>query len=182
LNSGVVTVFGSSRPLEGEPEYVMAHSLGAALAGEGFAVCNGGYGGTMEGSARGARERNGRTIGVTVKSFRRTPNPWIQTVIVRETLLERMLTLVEMGSAYVVLPGGTGTLLELAAVWEFMNKDLLPVRPVVTLGTFWDPVVGTVAEQLRRERHPAGAGLIHVEPTPESCVSYITTIVKGARA
>lgn len=177
-----VTVFGSARAGHGSPDYVAAEKVGALLARLGYTVCNGGYGGTMEASARGARDAGGTVVGVTVAAFDRTPNAWITTVIERPTLLGRMMTLLEMGSGYIILPGGTGTLLELAALWEFMNKGLLAQRPAVALGAVWHPVVAAVQRQLREEGYEEGARLIRVEETPEACVSVLHRHLKGATA
>ncbi len=143
----VVTVFGSSRPVEGDPEYRCAYELGEALARAGFVVCNGGFGGTMAASSRGAKEAGGKTIGVTFSFSNRTPNPWIDTHFHFPTLIERMMKLVELGDAYVVLKGGTGTLLELAAVWEFINKGFFREKPIVLIGSFWNGVVDTLREE-----------------------------------
>jgi len=79
----------------------------------------------MEASARGAKEAGGKTIGVTFNIKGRAANSWIDEQIHVPALIDRMMKLVELGDAYVVLKGGTGTLLELAAVWEFINKGLL---------------------------------------------------------
>jgi len=60
-----IAVFGSSRPREGDAEYVLARALGAELASRGFVVYSGGYGGVMEVVSRGAKESGGRTLGIT---------------------------------------------------------------------------------------------------------------------
>ena len=147
-----VTIFGSSRPDPDHEEYLHAMSLGRALAESGFVVCNGGYGGIMEASARGAREAGGHTVGVTISSFGgRSPNPWIAEVDERPSLIERMMRLIEKGDAYIVLKGGTGTLLELAAVWELMNKAQMKVKPIIVLGSFWNGVVDTLKDELSTE-------------------------------
>ncbi len=159
----VITVFGSSRPLEGSPQYSLAYEVGEALAHAGFTVCNGGYGGTMTASSRGAKEAGGSTIGVTTAYFSKTPNRWIDTVIVKETMIDRLLELVARGDGYVVLEGGTGTLLELACVWEFMNKSVIATKPIVTVGGFWDGVVETLKGELVYE------GL-------ENCTKYVNRV------
>jgi len=139
-----VTVFGSSRPAPGSEAYETARRLGAALARAGFAVSSGGYGGVMEGVSRGAREAGGKTIGVTAAVFRSAANAWVEEEIRVATWQERLLKLVELGDGYVVLPGGTGTLVELAVVWEWINKGFLAARPVVVLGEFWRPVIEVI--------------------------------------
>lgn len=145
-----ITVFGSSRPAPGSQPYETARELGAVLARGGFAVATGGYGGAMEGVSRGAKEAGGKTIGVTAEVFRSPANAWVEDEIRVCTWQERLLKLVELGAGYVVLPGGTGTLVELAVVWEWINKGFLPAKPVVLLGEFWGPVVGAIpAAELR---------------------------------
>ncbi|RPI05505.1 MAG: LOG family protein [Ignavibacteriae bacterium] len=171
--SKVITVFGSSRPREGEPEYQLAYEVGKHLALAGFTVCNGGFGGIMEASARGAKEAGGRTIGVTFNINGRIANRWIDELAHEPELMDRMMKLVELGDAYVVLKGGTGTLLELAAVWEFINKRLLAEKPIVIVGDFWNGVV----ESLRKELLWEGAGdctkFIRRVSTPEECGSFL---------
>jgi len=143
----IVTVFGSAAPRSGEQLYETARQLGAGLARLGLTVCNGGYGGTMEATARGAREAGGHTIGITCRALDRPgANAYIREVIETGTLLERLETLLRLGRAYVVLPGGTGTLAELALCWEMRNKGLIEAaRPLVLLGDWWRPVVDCVA-------------------------------------
>ncbi len=143
----IVTVFGSAAPRSGEQLYETARQLGAGLARLGLTVCNGGYGGTMEATARGAREAGGHTIGITCRALGRPgANAYIREVIETGTLLERLETLLRLGRAYVVLPGGTGTLAELALCWEMRNKGLIEAaRPLVLLGDWWQPVVDCVA-------------------------------------
>jgi uncharacterized protein (TIGR00730 family) len=169
----IVTIFGSSRPREGDEEYQLAYRLGAELARHRMSLCNGGYGGTMEAAARGAKERHGSTIGVTVQAFPRSANRWIDREIREEHLLLRLQRLVELGDAYVVLKGGTGTLLELACVWEFINKGLVAEKPIVVVGGFWERVV----ETLREETIWEGAGdcgkFIRRVDSPEECVQYL---------
>jgi uncharacterized protein (TIGR00730 family) len=153
LNERTVTVFGSARATPESAEYHLARELGNGLAAAGFAICNGGYGGSMEALARGAKEHPGaHTIGVVSDIFAgRSANQWIDEIVSEPSLIDRMMRLVNLGDAYVVLKGGTGTLLELAAVWEFMNKRLMAVKPIVCLGEFWNPVVHTLGDELAWE-------------------------------
>ena len=169
----VITVFGSSRPVNGESEYQLAYEVGKQLSLAGYKVCNGGFGGIMEASARGAKDVGGKTIGVTFNIKGRVANPWIDEIIHFPALIDRMMKLVELGDAYVVLKGGTGTLLELAAVWEFINKGLLAKKPIVIIGGFWQNVV----ETLREESLWEGAGdctkFIHRASSPEECATFL---------
>ncbi|MFQ5798489.1 MAG: LOG family protein [Bacteroidota bacterium] len=174
-----VTVFGSGKPMEGDPFYKEASELGRELARAGFVLCNGGYGGIMEASARGAKEAGGRTIGITTKAFGCGANPWIDQEICEETHADRLAKLIELGDAYVILRGGTGTLLELATVWESRNKRLIAERPIVVLGDFWKSVIDLLYEVLRWEGLETSTPLtgstryVRVVETLEECMRII---------
>lgn len=169
----VITVFGSSRPREGEPEYAEALAVGRELARSGFVVCNGGYGGSMEASARGAKEAGGLTIGVTVETFTRKANAWIDREVREPTLVKRIETLVDAAHGFVVLKGGTGTLLELAYVWEFINKRFIPERPIITYGGFWNRVVETLREELLWEGMGDCTTIIQRANSPADCAEIL---------
>ncbi len=144
---GVIVVFGSGKRRCDDELLATAEAVGQCIAGMGFVLANGGYGGTMLASARGARQAGGEVIGVTCTAFGRgDANEYVTTEIVTSSLDERLGRLVEMGDAYVVLPGGTGTLLELAHVWEYKNKRLAcKDKPVIIVGGFWEPLVDMMA-------------------------------------
>ena len=141
----MVAVFGSSRPKPGSLAYQTAYELGQALGRAGFQVANGGYGGTMAAVSRGAREQGARVIGVTCRAFGRSgPNQWLDEEICTSDLNERLQRLIGLGAAYLVLPGGTGTLVELALCWELINKGFLPERPIICLSDYWKAVIDTI--------------------------------------
>jgi uncharacterized protein (TIGR00730 family) len=172
-----VTIFGSSLPSERTAAYEEARELGRMLAEGGFAVCNGAYGGLMEASARGAREAGGHTIGVTCSIWPRSANPWIAQEVRTASFPERIMTLIALGDAYVALPGGTGTLAELALVWEMMNKSALSAtvggkKPLLIVGSYWQPVISCLDQELRL-----------ASPTPDRHLAAmeLITIVGGAR-
>jgi uncharacterized protein (TIGR00725 family) len=146
MGEKIVTVFGSSRPEAGDPDYEQARALGEALARRGFAVCTGGYGGTMEAASRGAKEAGGKTYGVTAEFFGKNANAWIDVEVRKKTWDERLFTLIEMADGFVACKGGTGTLVELAVVWEMLNKSVMTEKPMVVLGNFWRPVLDRVRE------------------------------------
>jgi len=138
----IVTIFGSSAPKPADADYQLAEQLGYALAQSGWTICNGGYGGTMRAAACGARRAGGGTIGVTCSLFGPgKANEYIDREITTDSLSDRLEKLIDLGRAYVVLPGGTGTLVELSMVWELQNKKLLPARPIVVVGNYWLPVL-----------------------------------------
>jgi len=147
-DANVVAVFGANDALDGSEAYQTARSVGSVLAKLGFAVAGGGYGGTMAATARGATECGGEAIGVTCTLWNSRPNRFITRVVETNDLCERVNKLIELGTGgYVVLPGATGTLVELAMVWERMCKGLLHRRPLVCVGRFWDPLIEMMTSQ-----------------------------------
>ena len=169
----IVTVFGSARTPADSPDYAAARLLGSELARAGFTVCNGGYGGTMEATARGAKEAGGTTIGVSFDTVGREPNPYIDRVVRTGPLSERLLKLVELGDASVVLKGGTGTLLELACVWEFVNKGVVLRKPIVVMGDFWDKVIETMRLESAWEGPGDCTSCISRAETPADCARIL---------
>jgi uncharacterized protein (TIGR00730 family) len=146
-----ITVFGSSQPKEGEKEFETAYNLGASLARSKFNVCTGGFQGIMNAVSKGAVENGGEAVGITVDLWTAAPSIYLTREVKCSTLFERILKLVEYGDAYVVLQGGTGTLLELAVVWEMMNKKMLTEKPIVCHAVMWKEIVKIIEKQLQHE-------------------------------
>lgn len=119
----LVAVFVSSRARPGEALYERARSFGQVIAEEGFGVANGGYQGGMEAVSRGAKERGGFVVGVTAPSLfpeRTGANPYLDLEIRARSLLERLEKLFALADAFLVLPGGVGTLTELLLAWNHL--------------------------------------------------------------
>jgi len=175
----IVTVFGSSRPREGDADYEEARILGRALAKQGFSVCSGGYGGVMEAVSRGAKEAGGKTIGVTADFFKSAKlNPWIDVEVRMKTWEERLFELIRRADGFVACRGGTGTLVELAVVWEMMNKSVMAGKPFAVLGDFWQPILDRVREVELGHPGPWGEAngrLVYVAATPGDVASHLTS-------
>jgi uncharacterized protein (TIGR00730 family) len=172
----IITIFGSSRPREGEPDYEEARALGRALAGNGFAVCTGGYGGVMAGVSRGAKESGGKTYGVTADFFSAKVNPWIDVEVRMVTWQERLFELIRLAHGFVACKGGTGTLVELAVVWEMLNKSVMTGKPFAALGDFWSPILERVREVEAAHHSPWGEAngrLVHIAATPEEAAQHL---------
>lgn len=165
----VIGVFGSSRSREGEPSYQTAFEVGRAIARAGWDLCNGGYGGVMEASARGAREAGGHTIGVGCDAFRRRGlNAYIVERVSTACLEDRLHALIARSDGYAILPGGTGTLVELATVWELRNKKLSPDKPIVLVGDYWRAVVDAASQD-----DPSAAGGVSVVAGVEAAMGVL---------
>ena len=140
-----VTVFGGSQPRPGEPAYEEALQLGLLLGRAGHTVLTGGYIGTMEAVSCGAAETGGHVVGVTcdeIESWRPVlPNRWVKEQMRYPTLRQRLFALIENCDAAVVLPGGIGTLAELAEMWSHLQTGAISPRPLILVGPGWKAVM-----------------------------------------
>jgi len=173
---GIITVFGSSRPLPDSAAYDEALTVGRLLAEAGYGVATGGYMGTMEAVSRGAAEAGGHVIGVTsgqIETFRPIPpNQWVQEEIRKELLRDRVAHLVMQNEGMIVLPGGIGTLSEMALAWSLMQVGDIPVRPLVLYGSTWRATLTAFfdADYIRAQDY----SLLQFADTPETAVALAT--------
>ncbi|HZT96309.1 MAG TPA: LOG family protein [Chloroflexota bacterium] len=137
-----VTVFGSARVSPESSEYRDAQRLGAMLAEAGHTVLSGGYAGAMEAVSRGAREAGGQVVGVTMIPWagRLTPNQYLSEERAVESLFARIEALIE-SDCLIALPGGAGTLGEVALAWNLRQTELIPRKPVILVGEPWERMV-----------------------------------------
>lgn len=169
----LITVFGSSIPVDNDEQYITAYNLGKQLAMNGFDICTGGFNGIMEAASKGTVDGGGQAIGVTVDLWGRSVNRYINEEVKCNTLLERIDKLIELGDGYVILQGGTGTLLEVAAVWEYMNKGLMEIKPVACHSSMWKKVVSEINVQMKYENR--STELIKTFDTVEEITEFLVT-------
>src|SRR4030067_60224 len=128
-----VPVFGGAEPKPGEPAYEAAMQLGRLIGMAGHTVLTGGYIGTMEAVSRGVAESGGHVIGVTCEQIEAwrpvSPNPWVQEEQRFATIQHRLSALIENCDAALALPGGIGTLAEIAVMWSFLQTRAISPRP-----------------------------------------------------
>jgi uncharacterized protein (TIGR00725 family) len=143
----VITVFGGGTYNDNSPEYRSGMELGKLLAEKNFHIATGGYSGIIEAVLRGAKDFNIRRIGVTTDFFQnRQPNEYINEEIKIADYISRLNKLIEIGDAYIIMPGETGTLLEFAAVWALKEKGVMKVnKPIVCCGDQWNEVIQTMS-------------------------------------
>ncbi len=138
----LIAVFGGAKIKEGSAKWKRSFRIGKQIAVRGGIVYNGGYGGVMESSAAGAKSANGVTVGVSCENL---PVSRMNKFIDHEWDLnrwdQRLLALIWLADGYVVMPGGSGTLVELSVVIETQLKGFIPARPIVCAGSHWKPVV-----------------------------------------
>ena len=138
----IVTIFGGSKCRESDPEYSQALRVGELLADAGLTICTGGYSGVMEAASRGAHERGGRVIGITMNQFKSEPNRYLTEKVPSEHFYERLQRLITRSVGYIALRGGMGTVTEISLVWNKLQTGVLDPRPLVLLGDCWPPIVG----------------------------------------
>lgn len=155
-----ITVFGGSVPKPGEPAYLEAYELGKLIGAAGYAAMTGGYIGTMEAVSRGANEAGGYVIGVTcdeIERFRPSPpNQWLHQEMRYKTLRERMYALMDHCDMAIALPGGIGTLAEIAAMWSELQTGGFKRPPLILVGAGWERMFDVVRADLAdyvREPH-----------------------------
>jgi uncharacterized protein (TIGR00730 family) len=138
-----VTVFGSARLDEHHRYYAMSREVGAALAGLGFTVMTGGGPGVMEAANRGAREAGGLSVGCNIElPFEQAPNPYLDRWVTTNYFWVRKVLLVKYSYAFVVMPGGFGTLDELTEALTLIQTRKILQFPVVLMGRdYWAPFI-----------------------------------------
>ncbi len=171
-NSHTVAVFGGSRAQPGSAEYAEAYAVGKLLARAGFVVMNGGYAGTMEASARGAKENGGRAVGVISNEFGwLAPNAYLDETVQSEDLFARIRQMQRSADGFIVLKGSMGTLAELALVWNLAKIDAKHRKPIVLLGDAWSSVLRAWREHLAVTEEEAG--LLFLAAKPEEAVTRL---------
>ena len=138
-----VTVFGSARFEEGHEYYELARQAGRALAEAGFAVMTGGGPGAMEAANRGAKEAGGLSIGCNIElAHEQEPNPYLDHWVDFRYFFVRKVMLVKYSSAFVLVPGGFGTMDEMFETATLMQCGKIEDFPLVLMGTdYWRPLL-----------------------------------------
>lgn len=172
-----VTIFGSARVSREDPHYAMARALAARMAELGFTVMTGGGPGIMEAANRGAHEAGGYSIGCNIElPHEQEPNPYVDRFITFRYFFVRKVMLVKYSVAFVVLPGGFGTLDELFESLTLLQTGKIAAFPVVLMGTeYWGPLLeflrGTLAA--RGMIAPADLDLLTVTDSLDDAVAAI---------
>lgn len=173
-----VAVFGSSLPKEGEPAYETARELGRAIARRGAGVVCGGYGGVMEAVCRGAAEAGGKSTGVVLRG-KGEPNRFVTEAIAVEDLSERLRRLRDLPDAWVFLPHGLGTMLELVWIAESIVKGEAAPRPLVCLGTFWAATVALMRAEAAGSGSSDFSGAVRFVESPAEAAGAALSPARG---
>jgi uncharacterized protein (TIGR00730 family) len=156
-----VTVFGSARFREGHEYYELARETGRLLAQAGFTVMTGGGPGIMEAANRGAKEAGGYSLGCNiVLPTEQKPNPYLDRWIEFRYFFVRKMMLVKYSCAFIVLPGGFGTLDEVFETATLIQTGKIADFPVVVMGgKYWQKLQTFIRETLIEEQTISAADL-----------------------
>ncbi|HMN40522.1 MAG TPA: TIGR00730 family Rossman fold protein [Phycisphaerales bacterium] len=173
-----VTVFGSARFKEDHRYYSMARDISARLSRVGFTILTGGGPGIMEAANRGARDAGGPSIGLNIElPMEQQPNSYVDRFVEFRYFFVRKVMLVKYSYAFVVMPGGFGTMDELFEAVTLIQTGKIRDFPVVLVGTdFWQPLIDFLRERMVMERtiSPEDVGLLICTDSPEEVVDRIT--------
>ena len=177
-----ITVFGSSQLRPADPLYATTEQIGAALAKAGYRVVTGGYYGVMEAISKGACEAGGAVCGVTTDQigarYNLEPNRFNTEIAHFASLRDRLSHMVAQGDAYLAMPGGTGTLHEIAETWELMRIGGIPTRTLICYGALWRGIIGALHESPWLGE--GYAGMISFASTPAEVMAALDNGVDGA--
>lgn len=171
-----VTVFGSSRIKPGDPHYELARKMGAAIARLGFTVITGGGPGIMEAANRGAKEAGGRSVGCTIELPSEQPaNAYLDRCVRMHYFFVRKTLLVKYSYAFVVMPGGAGTLDELFEAATLIQTGKIKNFPIVIMGTdYWKELIAFINKMAQRKMIAAAdLSLIFATDSIEEAIAHI---------
>jgi uncharacterized protein (TIGR00730 family) len=178
-----VTVFGGSQPRPGDIAYLQAYELGKGIASAGYAVLTGGYIGTMEAVSRGAAEAGGHVIGVScdeIESWRPVkPNPWVMEELRYATLRQRLFALIDVCDAALALPGGIGTLAEVAAMWSQLQTGASSPRPLILIGPGWALTLRAFLDGLGQYIHPNDRQWVQLAVDVDAALGQLKLALQG---
>ncbi len=180
-----VTVFGSARFEEDHPYYTLARDVGGRLAKIGATVMTGGGPGIMEAANRGAREQGGYSVGCNIRlPVEQRPNSYLDRWVTFRYFFIRKMMLVKYSYAFVVLPGGFGTLDELFEAVTLVQTKKIESFPVILMGTaYWAPLIAFMRETLVRSGTvgPHDPDLITITDSPQEMEAMVRKALYESR-
>ncbi len=176
-----VSIFGSARTLPEDPLYLKAEKIAALFAENNFTVITGGGGGVMEAANKGAAEAGGKSVGLNIQlPFEQVPNPYANLQLEFKYFFIRKVMFVKYAAAYVVLPGGFGTLDELFEVTTLIQTRRVKPFPIILVGgEFWSGMIQWIKNQLLNNQKisPKDIDLLQIIDEPEEIVETVKKFV-----
>jgi uncharacterized protein (TIGR00730 family) len=173
-----VTIFGSARRPEDDPLYQLAREVGRRLGNEGFSVVTGGGPGVMEAVNRGAFEVGARSVGLNIRlPEEQEPNPYTTLSLDFRYFFVRKVMLVKYATAFVLFPGGYGTLDELFETLTLIQTGKIEQFPMILVGReHWRRLTDWIDEHLVPEGYISSgdASIYRIVETPEEVAEIVT--------
>ncbi|RJP76304.1 MAG: TIGR00730 family Rossman fold protein [Desulfobacteraceae bacterium] len=176
-----VSIFGSARTAPNDPSYKRAEKLAARLVKNKFAVITGGGGGIMEAANKGAAEAGGVSVGLNiVLPFEQKPNPYANIQLEFNYFFIRKVMFVKYAQAYIIMPGGFGTLDELFEAVTLIQTQRIRPLPVILMGSdYWGGLVEWIRERLLKDKRISkeDMDILQVMDDPEKIVAYLKKVI-----
>jgi uncharacterized protein (TIGR00730 family) len=176
-----VSIFGSARTKPGDPYYQKAELLARLLAQKGFSVITGGGPGIMEAANKGAAEAGGRSVGMNIRlPFEQKPNPYANISIDYKYFFTRKVMFVKYAMAYVVMPGGFGTIDELFEALTLIQTKRIKSFPVILMGSeYWKGLLDWLRKTMLHDNKISQEDLelFQIIDDPEEAVKHIQKYV-----
>jgi uncharacterized protein (TIGR00730 family) len=176
-----VSIFGSARTRPDDPQYKKAEAIAALFVKNGFGVITGGGGGIMEAANKGAAEAGGTSVGLNIRlPFEQKPNPYATIQMEFKYFFIRKVMFIKYAAAYVVMPGGFGTMDELFEVITLVQTRRIRPFPIIMVGTdYWGGLLEWIRSQLLAQSFifPKDMDIIQVLDDPEEIVGKVRKIL-----
>lgn len=176
-----ITVFGSARFKEDHPYYIQAREFGKRIAATGMTTITGGGPGIMEAANRGAFENDGNSVGCNIQlPFEQHENPYLHKSITFEHFFVRKVLLVKYSYAFIIMPGGFGTMDELFETLTLVQTKTISQFPVVLFGTdYYTPLLATIKEMEKNGTiSPGDMNLVLVTDSIDEAMAHITSYIQ----
>jgi uncharacterized protein (TIGR00730 family) len=175
-----VSIFGSARTKPEDPYYQKAVEIAGMLAENGFTVITGGGGGIMEAANKGAAEKNGKSVGLNITlPFEQAPNPYANVKVEFNYFFVRKVMFVKYAMAYVIMPGGFGTLDELFEAMTLIQTKRVKPLPVILFGSdYWSGLVDWIKARLLEGKliSPGDMDIFTLTDDPEDILKIVKDV------
>lgn len=177
-----ITVFGSARFKEDHPYYIQARELGKRIAGLGMTTMTGGGPGIMEAANRGAFESGGQSVGCNIQlPFEQQENPYLHKSVTFEHFFVRKVLLVKYSYAFIIMPGGFGTMDELFETLTLVQTKTINQFPIVLFGKeYFEPLMDTIRKmEVAETISPGDMNLVLVTDSFDEAMDHISHYISS---
>ena len=179
-----VSIFGSARTHEDDPMYKAAHETAYLLGAAGFEIITGGGPGIMQAANHGAHDAGAKSVGCNIQlPFEQLPNPYLTKALTFKYFMVRKTMFIKYSNAYIIFPGGFGTMDELFEALTLIQTRKIRNFPVVLFGSqYWRGLLAWLTSTMLNEKMIASEdlGLIHLTDSPKDAVDFIVGTFKSA--